>query len=515
MPTNYGGRLLLTAAVLLVCLFGFPWIGGGLLKTTKLFDHIPFSQKTNLKPGIDIAGGTSLTYEIKLPPGDSGRSQSGLSRAEEVAAALKKRVDPNGVANLIWRPQGDTRLEIQIPRSSNAGDREKAQKALSQAIDEFKRTTFDVELVKRAIEKLTGAERDKQLEELAGGSKEQLALFKSLAARHDEVEKAKADYAAAEKRNDVAAKNNAADAQALASIAYDKELEAVVANNLALDELQNILSLPDDARATRLSDLKKKYKDFPARVAAIERYATADAQFKKFKGSLDDVEDLKRMLRGSGVLEFHILVIDLQSSEARDMIARLKANGPAPKAGDTMRWYVVDNPDEFKGHQTFSTDSDPTKKYALAYITPDKQMVHERTANPWALEDARATRDPSSGNAVSFSFDAQSAKLFSELTRTNTDHPLAIVLDDRMISAPNIHTEIGANGIITGGGTGGFEPKEQKYLVNTLAAGSLPATLADEPTSEHTVSPLLGADNLYRGLLASGIGLIVVSVFLI
>src|SRR5258708_3064548 len=100
MPTNYGGRLLLTGAVLLCCLFGIPGIGGGILKPTKLFDSIPFSQKTNLKPGIDIAGGTSLTYEIKVPSGGAKRN-SGQTLAEEVAQALKKRVDPNGVYNLV------------------------------------------------------------------------------------------------------------------------------------------------------------------------------------------------------------------------------------------------------------------------------------------------------------------------------------------------------------------------------------------------------------------------------
>src|SRR5258706_5141259 len=257
MPTNYGGRLLLTAAVLLVCLFGFPWIGGGILKTTKLFDNIPFSQKTNLKPGIDIAGGTSLTYEIKLPPGASSRTNSGQTMAEEVAAALKKRVDPQGLFNLVWRPQGETRLEIQIPRSPNAGKRDAAQKALAKALDDFKRTSIDVEEVKHAVEKLSGSERDKKLEELAGGSKEQLESFKSLAARHDEVEKAKADYAAAEKKNDTKAKNAAADAQALASIAYDKELERVVTSNLPPEELQSILDLPAETRAARLEELKQ------------------------------------------------------------------------------------------------------------------------------------------------------------------------------------------------------------------------------------------------------------------
>jgi len=43
----------------------------------------------------------------------------------------------------------------------------------------------------------------------------------------------------------------------------------------------------------------------------------------------------------------------------------------------------------------------------------------------------------------------------------------------------------------------------------------LPAQLEDEPISEHTVGPQLGADNLRRGLLACGFGLVIVAIFLI
>src|SRR5260370_22408932 len=138
-----------------------------------------------------------------------------------------------------------------------------------------------------------------------------------------------------------------------------------------------------------------------------------------------------------------------------------------------------------------------------------------RGVNHWDLIKAYPGRDNNGNNIVHFEFDAQGARFFSDLTRDNINRPLAIVLDDRMISAPNIHSEIGAQGTISGGGEGGFDPKELKYRVSTLSAGSLPATLADEPISERTVSPQLGVDNLYRGLIASGIGLIVVAVFLI
>ena len=509
MPTNYGSRI----TVILIVLIGSIL---GIVNTHKLFDpEAPWSQKLNLKPGIDIAGGVSVLYEIKVPPGSSGMMGSGQSLAEEVAAALKKRVDPQGMLNLIWRPQGNTRLEIQIPRAANSGKRDEAQKALVAAQEELKKTNISFDEVKRAIEKQSGDDRDKKLADLTGGSAARLATFKSIAALHDQIEKAKSDYAAADKANNVAAKNDAADAQALAEVKYEEELKKIDSGNQPMEEIQSILDLPNDLREKRLTELKDKYKNFPARVAALDHLQSADLEFKKFKGQLDDAQGLKRMLRGSGVLEFHILTTDLNTTEALALIERLKTKGPAPQAGDTMHWYLIDNPEEFGRRQTFHVGDDTTKQYALAYITPDKSMVHKRDANAWALESASSGNDGQGGRAVDFAFDAQGAKLFSDLTRNNIGSPLAIVLDERLISAPNLNSEIGARGQITGGGSGGFDPSQIKYLVNTLSAGSLPATLADEPISERTVSPALGEDNLDRGLLASGIGLVVVSIFLV
>src|SRR5437773_6030962 len=115
MPTNYSGRVMAIVAVLLAALWAiFP-------SPSKLFNpNIPFSEKNALRPGIDMVGGTSLLYEIKVPEGVAGNT----NLAEQVMESLKKRVDPDGVRNLIWRPQGNTRLEIQMPL---AGKNEKSK----------------------------------------------------------------------------------------------------------------------------------------------------------------------------------------------------------------------------------------------------------------------------------------------------------------------------------------------------------------------------------------------------
>src|SRR5689334_22916317 len=101
MSQNYAGRITLIVVVVFIGLFGIPPLQDGIFSLPKIFDStVPWGEKHNLKPGIDIAGGTSLLYEIKQPPGGS-RSADG-TLAEQVASLLKKRVDPTGTRNLIW-----------------------------------------------------------------------------------------------------------------------------------------------------------------------------------------------------------------------------------------------------------------------------------------------------------------------------------------------------------------------------------------------------------------------------
>ena len=75
-----------------------------------------YPPKEKLKYGIDLAGGYSLLYEID-DSGLEGAEKADLS--ERVVRVLRERVDPRGVFNLVWRPVGYNRLEIQMPRPSD------------------------------------------------------------------------------------------------------------------------------------------------------------------------------------------------------------------------------------------------------------------------------------------------------------------------------------------------------------------------------------------------------------
>ncbi len=152
--------------------------------------------------------------------------------------------------------------------------------------------------------------------------------------------------------------------------------------------------------------------------------------------------------------------------------------------------------------QTWARTEDYNKKhYVLGYITPGPdgkpRSLDAHMPKPWQLTDARPERQHSGEFVVGFHFDPQGADYFGELTEANKEKPMAIVLDNKVISAPYIRAKITASGIIEGG-KDGFADDELTYLVSTLKAGSLPATLSDEPISERTVGPQLGQDNLTR-----------------
>jgi SecD/SecF fusion protein len=458
-----------------------------------------FGEKIALKPGIDMVGGSSLLYEIKPPEG--GPVPPDL--AEKVMDSLKKRVDPDGVRNLIWRPQGATRLEIQMPTSKQAGSSKKMREDFALAQRKLEATNVRVADVIRAVEKLTGDARRDKLNALAMGSKTRETLFGSLASVFDQIQQAKGKQDAS--------------AQAQKEIEYDKLKGQIDETNLQASSLEATLALPADARDKRLAELKKQYADFPDRLAAIDSFDKAYTEFAKVKGTLDDTEDLKRLLRGSGVLEFHIVVQYDRANpppDVREMIERLHKRGPVVQAGDTMRWYALDRPDEMPGQSVPDANGKP---YVLAYITPDKSMANHAGQAPWALDSSRPLTDPNTTERkVGFNFDAQGAKYFGDLSGNNVGRQLGIVLDDRMISAPVLNQRINGSGEISGNhAAGGFTVKEQSYLVSMLSAGSLPARLTDEPISERQISSMIGADNLRYGLIACGIGLVIVTIFLI
>ncbi|MDD5586535.1 MAG: protein translocase subunit SecD [Alphaproteobacteria bacterium] len=110
---------------------------------------------------------------------------------------------------------------------------------------------------------------------------------------------------------------------------------------------------------------------------------------------------------------------------------------------------------------------------------------------------------------VSFRFDSQGGKRFGEATRNNVGRLFAIVLDNKVISAPVIREPIlGGSGVISGR----FTTQSAQDLALLLRAGALPAPI--KVLEERTVGPGLGADSIKAGSTASVIGLVLAMVFI-
>src|SRR5207248_1120820 len=169
----------------------FPSVPGSAFWLFHPMQKVSFSP--NLKPGIDMVGGTSLLYEIKQPEGGY-HGQAGHTLAEQVMESLKKRVDPDGVRNLIWRPQGNTRLEIQMPLAGKNEKSKERREAFDKAQGELDATNARMGAVVDAVEHLKGDDRTKKLNELAMDSQARKELSAKLVQNWDQIQSIKAAH---------------------------------------------------------------------------------------------------------------------------------------------------------------------------------------------------------------------------------------------------------------------------------------------------------------------------------
>jgi len=124
---------------------------------------------------------------------------------------------------------------------------------------------------------------------------------------------------------------------------------------------------------------------------------------------------------------------------------------------------------------------------------------------------AQPSRDPQTpGYAISLEFNDQGKKKFADITREQLGRPLAISLDEFIISAPTVQA------IISDGNaqiTGNYTSNSARQLVIQLNAGALPIPLVIE--SQTRVGPTLGLDSIQKSLLAAAIGIISVAIFML
>ncbi len=200
---------------------------------------------------------------------------------------------------------------------------------------------------------------------------------------------------------------------------------------------------------------------------------------------IQDTERAKELIGKTALLEFKLLDAE------HDLGSALNGNVPP---GSEILYEAVDS----------DTEQAAAKKQPY--------LVKKRTLMTGAyLTDARVQIDSQFNEPyVSIDFDRKGAKIFERITDENVKKRLAIVLDNKVYSAPTIQEKIpGGSARITGS----FNTQEAHDLAIILRAGSLPAPV--EIIEERTVGPSLGHDSISKGLYSMVAGGILVLLFMV
>jgi SecD/SecF fusion protein len=512
-----------------------------------------------LKPGIDLAGGTSLIYEIDAHGLEASEKKD---LAQRMITVLRRRIDPANIQNLIWRPQGSTRFEIQMPLASEE-TRQKRQN-FEQARSELLAGNINPAVILRSLQKPAEL-RTKDFEGFAQGDPNRIAILNHLAEVYDKYrnlqekrDKLFAGLAAPESIIKVAGLNLddikqhlgkwiKLDEQQLKSalveylgsegnldlltryvnmyaewaeiveqltntetgvnLQYKEAKRALDKFSLTEEQLRSCLEMSPKS-SNRRDAIAKLKADFPNRSEKIDKAVAAFDEYRPFQGRLDDPRDLQRMLKGAGILEFRILPTkghsEVDPDEMVNYVELLRTKGPKYASDNKYVWCEIENSEEltWKREDVFVAQFGD-KFYVLASNKKDETVLHGVEGRDWSLKKAYPTTDQTGRRAIGFMLDDKGGRLFGNVTGKNIGRPLCILLDGIAISAPNIQSRIFAHGIITGS----FTQTEVFDMVNKLNAGSLPARLVEQPISVKTIGPSIGADNRDKGLRSGFIGL--------
>ncbi len=264
--------------------------------------------------------------------------------------------------------------------------------------------------------------------------------------------------------------------------------ESGVGGNYTFSLKPNIeVTLRNESVDQALQTIARRVNELGVAEPIVAKAGTGGDQILVQLPGVTDVARAKEIIRSTALLE-------LKMVEA----------GPAPTREallDLRGGVLPDQMEVVSGISDFSVGTTPETMFYLVRRVADVTGRDLRTA--------RAVLDENNQPAVGFSLNAEGARKFGRLTSENIGRQLAIILDQRVQSAPRIEGRITDEGRITGS----FTQQEAGDLALVLRSGALPASLTY--LEERTVGPTLGADSIRAGLTASFVGMALIAVFML
>jgi len=241
--------------------------------------------------------------------------------------------------------------------------------------------------------------------------------------------------------------------------------------------------LKEQAVTQALETIRNRVDTFGVSEPMIQRQGMAGDRIVIELPGIEDPERVKNLIKTTAILEWKLV----RAGPAPDEAALLASTGGT----------VPEDAQVAKG--------DPNREPGF-YL-----LDRVATVSGKDLRTVRRSADEWNSPAVSFSLNPEGGRRFEKATGENIGKQIAIVLDNKVISAPRVESVIPAatGGIIRGR----FTPEEAEDLVVVLKAGSLPAGI--RYLEERTIGPSLGADSVRQGLLSFLVAIVTVMSFMI
>lgn len=454
--------------------------------------------------GVDLVGGTILVYEVDL-----SKQQTEEVKPDELATALKRRIDPADLLNVTIRPvAGETpRVEIILPtggQSEQTAELEAWKKLRDEAAQHFHLAeengqnpldTVEIGQKQKLIDRISTLKPDMKAQDI-------VAFVDS----HYQVAKGRRALTGEEVENikNLIQQQGRLEFRILANPTDDKE---------ALERAAEYLSNPNNARELERREALGQPPPQPR----------PEGGGKTFPVTL-----------GGETLNYEYQWV----LAGKEILYQYNLNNAAAKGPSAAQWNMVAAARDKEAirfppqglqfllySRTIRTpsrlspkDRELGKQYEYFILTRMSERGKEITGD--YLAQAKAGPDERGQPAVHFTFTTEGGNLFGELTSLNRPpsksegsfrRQLAIILDGQIQSAPTLNAVIHTQGEITGK----FTLKKVQELVTILRAGALPATLKPNPVSENSMGPTLGSDTIRKGTLSVGLAFLAVLLFML
>jgi preprotein translocase subunit SecD len=245
-------------------------------------------------------------------------------------------------------------------------------------------------------------------------------------------------------------------------------------------------SIKDMAVRQGLETIRNRIDQFGVSEPIIQRQGIEGDRIVVQLPGIDDPIRVKELIRATAFLEIKPVVTAAPTQDA--LLAA--SGGQVPSDSEVVAGDVEGLEGKVVGREY--------------YLLKKASVVTGRD-----LRNARRSQDQYNQPAVSFSLNPEGAKRFEAYTSAHLGDRMAIVLDNKVRSAPVIRGVISDSGIIEGN----FSIEGAEDLSLVLRAGALPASITY--LEERTVGPSLGRDSIVRGTRAGIAGLLAVGIFML